>query len=224
MGAAAILLPRATPPPSCHGEVPHHIAGVFAIVNLITTVRGFAGFPARPSILPSALRKSIIARGFGPGAASKNSYRVFPGRLETGEAATLGRRKNLYSKSVIFYQKSILYADFCIRETLGQIPLPVRCRAAFWWPDYRCRMVRQNALKQLISHGSLMLTEQFLGPESDSSAVDRGIAARVRLGRRTRSYGGWIRSLGDFGAAKPERIWVRPVRDRLMDVVSTRRG
>jgi hypothetical protein len=36
-------------------------------------------------------------------------------------------------------------------------------------------MVRQNALKQLISHGSSMLTEQFSGTESDSSAVDSGI-------------------------------------------------
>src|SRR5208282_3934425 len=154
------------PPPSCHDEVPHHISGVFAIVNLITTVRGFAGFPAAPSILPSVVRKSIIARNFWPpGRPRKNSCRVLPGRQETGEAATPGRRTDFYSKSTIFYQKSILCADFCIRETLGQIPLPVRCQAAFWWPDYRCRMVRQNALKQLISHGSSMLTEQFLGTE-----------------------------------------------------------
>jgi hypothetical protein len=79
---------------------------------------------------------------------------------------------------MIFYQKSILYADFCIRETLGQIPLPVRCQAAFWWPDFRCRMVRQNTLKQLISHGSPMLTEQFLGTESPLSAAE--LAARFR--------------------------------------------
>jgi hypothetical protein len=131
--------------------------------------------------LPSVLRKSIIPRRFwAPGQPRKNSCRVFPRRQETGEAATPGRRTDLYSKSMRFYQKSILYADFCIRETLGQIPLPVRCQAAFWWPDFRCRMVRQNVLKQLISHGSSMLTEQFLGTESDFSAVDRGIAARFR--------------------------------------------
>jgi hypothetical protein len=95
---------------------------------------------------------------------------------------------------MIFYQKSILCADFCIRETLGQLPLPVRCRAAFWRPDFRCRMVRQNALKQLISHGSSMVAEQFLDTESDSSAVGRGIAARYRL------------LAPRFAVAKPERI------------------
>ena len=139
-------------------------------------VRGFAGFSAAPSILPGVVRKSIIARGFwAPEQPRKNSCQAFPGRKETGGAATPGRRTDLYSKSMIFYQKSILCADFCIRETLGQIPLPVRCQAAFWWPDFRCRMVRQNGLKQLISHGSSMLTEQFLGAESNSSAVGSGI-------------------------------------------------
>jgi hypothetical protein len=106
---------------------------------------------------------------------------------------------------MIFYQKSILYADFCIRETLGQIPLPVRCQAAFWWPDFRCRMVRQNALKQLISQGSSMFTQQFLGTERDSSAVDSGI------GRPLAPF--WRR---DFAAARPERIRVGPVQCALI--------
>src|SRR6516165_6344334 len=41
--AAAILLARATRPPSCHGEVPHRISGVFAIVQLITTSEDLRG-------------------------------------------------------------------------------------------------------------------------------------------------------------------------------------
>jgi len=173
MGAAAILLARATPPPSCHGEVLHHIAGVLAIVNLITMFRGFARFPAAPSILPSVLRKSVIARGFGPqGSLEKILTRL--------------------------YRKSILYADFRIRETLGQIPLPVRCQAVFWWPDFRCRMVRQNALKRLISQGSSMLTECFWGPKEILPLSTGELRPASALWRR------------GFAAATPERIRVGP--------------
>lgn len=184
------LGPRPVNTPACPSFVPRFLqvinpapvpvdGGVDRFVNggdqerreaLAARVAGMALLkaPARRRLAIADLESSLH---LGPVASS--SFGV----LTDAAVACGSRALSLYAGACDFInQKALQYADFSKVETLGRIPLPVRCQPRFWRAEFGCRLVRPKTFKKLISHGFSILAGQFSGTETRFSAVVSGIA------------------------------------------------